>query len=975
MLQPTPDILLGELICHDHPEITNHLNTYKYVQVWNSISTTTGSVTVPKLGGGAVSPTLYTIQMDQWPGLQDSIVVALDGKPKDESVYTAGGAIITSTLNSSGAYVLSGTPASTPVAIVFWVKLKTSDSDSIDPDYELERFDVQTFLSLSDVLTKTYSGKGNYVAVVNAGGTGIELTDNLAIESISLTALSDITPFIIKAYSGQTKDHPLAILKNSSNVEISSWHTDDVSNLFIGWSAGYWNSIGVGLNNTYIGYKSGSGGTIGTDCTAVGAYSMSYNSNNQGAYNNAFGAYALGRNTLGTDNNASGYGALERNTIGSYNTAMGMQCMKWCIGGTFNTGMGKSALFNLNNGDHNTGVGAGALIAVTDGIWNTGLGAGAGFDTTIGGNNVFVGGYTGQHNVTGSFNAMVGTNSGIGVVANSYSYTSTLGAYSLFNITTASYVLALGAYAGYYTTNQNNEIFINTLDRTNRAGDIANSPVYILQNATLSSQYIYLNGKVFLPQTTLASPTLAGCIEQDGTHLYVTFANAGTRYQLDQQATLPGGSSGDLQMNNGSGAFVYGGLNYVAAGAIMTYLKDQLWRPSADGTSALRFQNNGGTVDTLSLDTSNNRVGIGIQVPLAKIHLNNSTNPAVAVYAKWTNFATGALAGDGLDIGIDASANAVIKNYENTAMQFYTNNSQFWSVTGNTVTYTNNQVWKPSADGTTALDFKSNGDILVMRMDTTNRYIYFWSNTNSRYARFKDEGDRETLDFLVHMTIKCNNTDIIYCTNAGTTTIKPPFSVGDASKTIFTLGSPSYGAGGGLVNEELFLTTSAAPNLPGRYNGNALNIHTGYAIAGNGNGGSLIVNLGYGNGSGYNGYLKLTTSAAALLGTHVTNSVTGATNTDGTLYGIDATGNANIWQYENLPMIFATNNTERLRILAAGHTSHTAGLYEAMDASPTADTINDIRVWNNSGVFTIDLCTVANPVKWGGTWTTIFTTP
>jgi len=36
---------------------------------------------------------------------------------------------------------------------------------------------------------------------------------------------------------------------------------------------------------------------------------------------------------------------------------------------------------------------------------------------------------------------------------------------------------------------------------------------------------------------TLLSTTEAGAIENDGTHLYVSFANSGTRYQLDQQST------------------------------------------------------------------------------------------------------------------------------------------------------------------------------------------------------------------------------------------------------------------------------------------------------------------------------------------------------------------------------------------------------------------------------------------------------
>jgi hypothetical protein len=62
---------------------------------------------------------------------------------------------------------------------------------------------------------------------------------------------------------------------------------------------------------------------------------------------------------------------------------------------------------------------------------------------------------------------------------------------------------------------------------------------------------------------TLLSTTEAGALENDGAHLYFTFANAGTRYQLDQQGgsssvatltdvTLTGLASGDFLKYNGS---------------------------------------------------------------------------------------------------------------------------------------------------------------------------------------------------------------------------------------------------------------------------------------------------------------------------------------------------------------------------------------------------------------------------------------
>lgn len=48
-------------------------------------------------------------------------------------------------------------------------------------------------------------------------------------------------------------------------------------------------------------------------------------------------------------------------------------------------------------------------------------------------------------------------------------------------------------------------------------------------------------------------------------------------------------------------------------------------------------------------------------------------------------------------------------------------------------------------------------------------------------------------------------------------------------------------------------------------------------------------------------------------------TTTGQTATDGTLFGVDATGNTVVKQQENLPMLFYTNNTEKVRLLSSGN--------------------------------------------------------
>lgn len=64
--------------------------------------------------------------------------------------------------------------------------------------------------------------------------------------------------------------------------------------------------------------------------------------------------------------------------------------------------------------------------------------------------------------------------------------------------------------------------------------------------------------------------------------------------------------------------------------------------------------------------------------------------------------------------------------------------------------------------------------------------------------------------------------------------------------------------------------------------------------------------------------LQIHTASAASTRVHLTNSTTGASTTDGLLLQEDASGAAYVWNYENQPLIFATNNTERGRFNAVG---------------------------------------------------------
>jgi len=97
--------------------VTTLEDTEYVYELWESIgSGTTGTVT---LASGAV------VLLDRYQGAADALVVQLQtGVPGDQPVYTAASALVTTTFDTSGNYVLSGVPSSYPVALVYQIQIK-----------------------------------------------------------------------------------------------------------------------------------------------------------------------------------------------------------------------------------------------------------------------------------------------------------------------------------------------------------------------------------------------------------------------------------------------------------------------------------------------------------------------------------------------------------------------------------------------------------------------------------------------------------------------------------------------------------------------------------------------------------------------------------------------------------------------------------------------------------------------------------
>jgi hypothetical protein len=288
-----------------------------------------------------------------------------------------------------------------------------------------------------------------------------------------------------------------------------------------------------GASNSFFGLNAGATSIAGT-ATAGSNTGFGVNALRAittGAQNTAIGNGAGAVITSGTDNVFMGIGAGGGSTTASGNVYIGRNTASYNPVGAANTFVGYYAGYGTptNSNYYNTFIGSSAGYKVTTGTANTSVGVHAGYETTTAGYNTSIGMYAGRYNQTGTNNVIMGYQAAQGVTGNSYTNNTIIGAQSLFKvttggsnatlggaagywITTGDYNILLGNRAGMYSTTQSNELFINSIDRTDRAGDIAGSIIYGVQNATAASQTLTLNAAVTI---------LAGLTMTDATDLVV----------------------------------------------------------------------------------------------------------------------------------------------------------------------------------------------------------------------------------------------------------------------------------------------------------------------------------------------------------------------------------------------------------------------------------------------------------------------
>jgi len=289
-------------------------------------------------------------------------------------------------------------------------------------------------------------------------------------------------------------------------------------NVGIGYQAGYYNDTTGGVNNgdhnTYIGYWAGYGS----------------GSSNKGANNTAIGSSALKNNTTGQNNLGLGKEACYYNTTGIYNTAIGTFASRANRTGSYNVAIGSSALLN-NTSSVNLGIGYSALGSEATNGENIAIGTYAGRYQNGGSYNTIIGRDASYRNVTGDRNVIIGHSSAYGVAAQSHSRNVFIGERSAYSNTTGSDNVFLGYRSGYRQTTNSNLLIIDNQDRGSAANEAANSLLYGVFNAAPSSQYLKVNGDLYLSGDNRKIYMGAGNdaeIYYDGTNLILSTKVVGT---------------------------------------------------------------------------------------------------------------------------------------------------------------------------------------------------------------------------------------------------------------------------------------------------------------------------------------------------------------------------------------------------------------------------------------------------------------
>jgi hypothetical protein len=145
--------------------------------------------------GTLTPPTQGEIVLDQWSAGIDALASQISsGIPTFESPLTAGGVIITATLDALGAWTISGTPSAYPVAIVFCYKVKLRYFD-----YTKQLGGYELIPTAEGVYTDVTAFDGILASTDSTVQKALEKLDNGAEPALTKGNLTGTSPVTLSA--------------------------------------------------------------------------------------------------------------------------------------------------------------------------------------------------------------------------------------------------------------------------------------------------------------------------------------------------------------------------------------------------------------------------------------------------------------------------------------------------------------------------------------------------------------------------------------------------------------------------------------------------------------------------------------------------------------------------------------------------------------------------------------------------------
>lgn len=543
------------------------------------------------------------------------------------------------------------------------------------------------------------------------------------------------------------------------------------------------------------------------------------------------------------------------------------------------------------------------------------------------------------------------------------------------------------------------------------AGVVLNNN-YLTATGTASYSYIYGS---YIESKNMSTGTISTIVGLQGVAINTASNVVGNLIATSFIANNAGGTVSFLAAGDYEALIRSGSVT--DAVALYTYNLNQsatitnrygLWY---DNTSGSATNDWGLFIDGGTKNFIDGSVSIGLQAGTAKVHQDSGT--ATATYHKFTaGGTTGTTSTDGFDSGVNASGVAELRNYESTAMTFYTNNAEKMRIQptgeiGMGSTAPTAFIHVASSYTTTNSSFQLFSGTLLSSVTSIQRGLYANPTFNPTGATISNIfGIDAQTNIAATSTLSITNvnanrsiivlqsgytgtvaTGVNYAASSPTNNTTVPFTAfthfsagasdngdGAASGTVTNRGFRDAGItassnGATLNNRALDITMPSGGATAGTTN------NRGIHITGNGGAaaGGTVVNFALYSDSTVNSYMQgslgLGTTApvtkAHINGGNTTatyakftnGTSTGVTATDGFDVGINSTAGAEIRQYENNSITFFTNNATAMAIGVGGTIDTTLALgpvYADTNGflrSVGDGTANQVLSTNGSGTF------------------------